>query len=98
MFIGFLPELFRIMIHGLPKLVLLVEFTGNTDEEIDGKLKQVAEVAKKFNARVHLATSADEAKEYWTVRRESFNLLRHSLQLSTPLLVTRATVTFTLSH
>ena len=80
MLIGFFPELWHIMAHGMPKLVMLVEFTGDNEEELAAKVRHVAAVLKPFNVRVHIAKSIDEINEYWTIRRESFNLLRHKVQ------------------
>jgi FAD/FMN-containing dehydrogenase len=80
MLIGFLPELLQILKGGLPKLVMLVEFTGASEAEINPQLEKVKEVARKFSITAHLTKTADEANEYWAVRRESFNLLRHRVK------------------
>ena len=80
MLIGFLPELWQVMIHGMPKLVVLVEFTGDTEAEVDAKLAEVAKHAGTFNVKTHITKSSSEANEYWTIRRESFNLLRHKVK------------------
>ncbi|MBX4211666.1 MAG: FAD-binding oxidoreductase, partial [Candidatus Yanofskybacteria bacterium] len=36
----FLPEAWMAFMHGLPRLVLMAEFTGDTEEEVDKKLEQ----------------------------------------------------------
>ncbi|PIR87040.1 MAG: FAD-binding oxidoreductase [Candidatus Harrisonbacteria bacterium CG10_big_fil_rev_8_21_14_0_10_49_15] len=71
-----LPEILHIIFGGMPKLVVMAEFTGENEAEVDAKLAQVVEHMKKFKVRVHITTSQEEANEYWTIRRESFGLLR----------------------
>jgi FAD/FMN-containing dehydrogenase len=71
-----LPEVWAILSGGMPKLVVMAEFCGDNEEEIDVKLAQVREHMKKFNIHTHITKSRDEANQYWVVRRESFSLLR----------------------
>jgi len=73
----FLPELWMSFTGGMPKLVLLAEFTGNTEGAVLANAQGAArEVHESFGAQTHLAKSEQEAKKYWTIRRESYNLLR----------------------
>jgi len=81
----FLPELWMIITGSVPKLILIAEFTGNTHEEVYQKLLIAQkEVQSKYRLKTHVTKSPIEAEKYWTVRRESFNLLRqHTHGLST---------------
>jgi FAD/FMN-containing dehydrogenase len=81
----FLPEVWLTLTGGVPKLILIAEFTGETEEEVYGKLLLAQkEVQAKFKLKTHVTKSPEEAEKYWTVRRESFNLLRqHTHGLST---------------
>lgn len=81
----FLPELWMTITGGVPKLILIAEFTGDTGEEITKKIFEAqTKVKDKFNLRTHITNSPAEAEKYWVVRRESFNLLRqHTHGLST---------------
>ena len=78
----FLPEFLMFFKGGLklPKLVILAEFTGDSEEEIYKK----AEAAKKdligFKAQMRITKSDKEELKYMTVRRQSFNLLRHHVK------------------
>ena len=83
--IQFLPEVWMTLTGGVPKLILIAEFTGETDVEIYQKLIIAEkEIQAKFKLKTHIAKSAWEAEKYWTVRRESFSLLRqHSHGLAT---------------
>jgi len=81
----FIPEMWMTLTGGVPKLILIAEFTGDSQEEIYQTLLLVQkEVQARFRLKTHIAKSAAEAQKYWVVRRESFNLLRqHTHGLST---------------
>lgn len=73
----FLPELWMVIRGGLPEIVLLAEFTGDDEATVTTKAKSAAEnIHHHFNLPTHIAKSYDEAQKYWTIRRESYNLLR----------------------
>ncbi len=57
-------------------MILLVEFTGQTEEDVRKKLQQVFDSTKHFKYDMHIARSHAEADKYWRIRHESFNLLR----------------------
>ncbi len=78
--IQFLPEFEMLLSGGMPKLVLMAEFTGNDEAEIDARIAKVTEALKKFRVPVHVTKNEEETKKYWTIRRESFNLLRHHIK------------------
>jgi len=73
----FLSDLWVIMTGGIPKLVILAEFTGDDEESVKRKAKTVKhEVDSGFKVKSRVATSKADVQKYWTIRRESFNLLR----------------------
>lgn len=76
----FLPEAWMMLTGGFPKLVMLLEFTGDTEDEALGKAKAAAVALKKFPLNMRLVKSDEEARKYWVMRRESFNLLRYHLK------------------
>lgn len=73
----FLPEVWMSLTGGMPKLVLLAEFTGDSLEEVEQKCLNCQEDLKDLKLKTRITKSEQEAKKYWTMRRESFNLLRH---------------------
>jgi FAD/FMN-containing dehydrogenase len=81
----FLPELWMTLTGGIPKLILIAEFTGDTEQEVLQKLLLAQkDINTRFKLKTHITKSVWEAQKYWTVRRESFNLLRqHTHGLST---------------
>ncbi len=72
----FLPEMKMVLTGGLPKLVMLAEFTADTDQEIADKLQSLQPKLKALEVQFRIVPDPEEAKKYWTIRRESFNLLR----------------------
>lgn len=77
----FIPEMWMTLTGGLPKLILMAEFTGDTEEEVVARMKQAqVDVEKTYNLKTHVTKSAEEEQKYWTVRRESFNLLRQHVK------------------
>ncbi|HTM68603.1 MAG TPA: FAD-binding oxidoreductase [Candidatus Binatia bacterium] len=76
LFRRFLPEIGMILTRGFPKLVMLAEFTGMTEEEVDAKIAAAMKDLARFRLPVRVTRTEEEAKKYWVIRRESFNLLR----------------------
>jgi FAD/FMN-containing dehydrogenase len=72
----FVPETFMLLTGGVPKMILMIEFTGINEEEVKKKLIEVRDHIKHFGFHMHLAHSAAEADKYRQIRHESFNLLR----------------------
>jgi FAD/FMN-containing dehydrogenase len=76
----FLPEFWMVLRGGVPKIILMAEFTGSTKEEVDVQVTKAYEDMKSFNLPIKRTHSEGEAKKYWTFRRESFSLLRSRMQ------------------
>ncbi len=77
-----LPEMFMLATGGLPKLVLLVEFRADTQEEALQKAEALSKDLTRLNVHDKMRIAKDEraAKKYWAIRRESFNLLRKKVR------------------
>lgn len=80
LFFKFMPEALMVVEGGLPKLVLLAEFTGDDEVAVDANMTSAQEAIKKFNVQAHVTKDAKEVEKYWKIRRESFNLLRHHVR------------------
>lgn len=76
----FLPEFWMILTGGVPKLILIAEFTGNSLEEAKGKAHDAEEKLSPLKLKTRVTKSDTESKKYWTMRRESFNLLRQHVR------------------
>lgn len=76
----FLPEILMILTGGMPKLILVAEFTGESREEIREKVAGAKEAVKEFRVKARITRSDGEVDKYHFIRRESFNLLRHKIK------------------
>jgi len=67
-----------MLFRGVPKMVLLIEFNGETPEEVKTKIQQMHHDLKPFGNKALFEEDETEAKakKFWIMRRESFNLLR----------------------
>jgi FAD/FMN-containing dehydrogenase len=69
------------ILRGVPKLVLLIEFTGDSTDEVRKKIHVAKQNLEKFNF-TYMEEDDTEAKsrKFWLMRRESFNLLRSKVK------------------
>jgi FAD/FMN-containing dehydrogenase len=78
---SFGPEALMTLRHGFPKLIILVEFAGSNQAEVDLEAKKTLESLRMYKKiGLHLTRSEFEAKKYWTIRHEAFNLIRYHLK------------------
>lgn len=72
----FVPDLLTVISGGVPKLILMVEVTGDNEREVITRAEAIKSAVKPFGFPTHVAKSKAEVEKYWKIRRESFNLLR----------------------
>lgn len=72
----FIPDIWKVLIGGVPKLILMAEVTGDDEQEVLKRAYAIKTAVKPFKYQTHVAHSAAEVEKYWKIRRESFNLLR----------------------
>ncbi len=77
---AFLPEFIHVVRFGMPKLIILAEFEGNSQEEVDRDLNEALKGLEGGRAHVRVARTKRESAKYWAIRRESFNLLRQRVR------------------
>ncbi len=73
------------LLHGIPKLSLMVEFNGQTEDEVRQKIKSLHRELKQHRARYEINGFEEDATEgksekFWLMRRQSFNLLRSKVK------------------
>ena len=78
--IQFIPEFLMVLTGGVPKLILMAEFTGDSEEEVDAQMTKAYDRVIELGYTARAIHSVQEAKKYWTFRRESFNLLRSKMR------------------
>jgi len=70
-----------VLFRGIPKLILLIEFTGQTQEEVSDKITRMHGMLKHFDLEaMEDDNTADKAWKFRIMRRESFNLLRKKVK------------------
>jgi FAD/FMN-containing dehydrogenase len=73
------------LLRGIPKLILMVEYNGNTEEEVRDKVHALHKSLGGFRARYEINGFEEDATEgksekFWVMRRQSFNLLRSKVK------------------
>lgn len=74
----FTKELLNLAVAA--KLVLLVEFEGDNDQECKVKMDRLVDSLKPLNLSTKVIEDPVEREVWWAVRHESFNLLRSRVQ------------------
>lgn len=70
-----------MLLKGVPRLILLIEFTGASADEVKHKIHTARKDLEKFHF-TYMEEDETEAKsrKFWLMRRESFNLLRSKVK------------------
>jgi FAD/FMN-containing dehydrogenase len=73
------------LVHGIPKLVLMVEFNGHSEDEVRKKVRALHKDLTKHKARYEIngfeETPNEHASEkFWIMRRYSFQILRSKVK------------------
>jgi FAD/FMN-containing dehydrogenase len=71
-----------MLLRGIPKMVLLIEFNSPSPEETAQKVKAMHVALKPFGHESLFEEDATEAKakKFWIMRRESFQILRKKVK------------------
>jgi FAD/FMN-containing dehydrogenase len=73
------------LLRGIPKLILMVEFNGETEDEVRTKVHALHQELKKHRARYEINgfeedPSEGKSEKFWIMRRYSFQLLRSKVK------------------
>ena len=73
------------LIHGIPKLILMVEFDGDTEHEVREKVHALHKKLGAHRARYEINgfeedPTAAASEKFWIMRRRSFQLLRSKVK------------------
>ncbi|HEX6415968.1 MAG TPA: FAD-binding oxidoreductase [Candidatus Saccharimonadales bacterium] len=71
-----------MIVKGVPQLILLIEFSGETPAEVKEKIHAAKQDLRRFKSFTYMEEDETEAKsrKFWLMRRESFNLLRSKVK------------------
>ncbi len=82
--ITLIPDALQL-VRGIPKLVLMVEFNGETEDEVRQKVRALHQELKSHRARYEINGFEEDPTEgksekFWIMRRYSFQLLRSKVK------------------
>jgi len=82
--ISLIPDGFMLL-KGIPKLILMIEFNGDTKEEVMTKIHNLHEQLDVKHAYYEITAEEEDrteasAEKFWLMRRQSFNLLRNKVK------------------
>jgi len=83
MVFSFWKEAFLVLTFGMPKLIMIAEMTGDDEKEVLDRAENCdQEIKNSFtkNVKTQVVKYDYEEEKYWTMRRESFNLLREKVK------------------
>jgi FAD/FMN-containing dehydrogenase len=72
----FIPEALALLRGGMPKLVLMAEFTDDDDAVALKRAEEARASLRSFHEQTRVTKTAQSENKYWVIRRESFNMLR----------------------
>lgn len=76
---SFVPEILMMLRGGVPKLVLMAEFSEDTYEAAYATAQRASVSLAHLGLATQVLKNEKAAQKYWKVRRESFNLLRKNV-------------------
>lgn len=73
------------LLRGVPKLILMVEFNGNTEAEVRKKVRDLHDRLKKHRVRYEIngfeeTPTEGKSEKFWVMRRYSFQILRSKVK------------------
>jgi len=73
------------LLRGIPKLVLMVEFNADTEEEVRAKVRALHQDLARYRARYEIngfeeAPTEGKSEKFWIMRRNSFQILRSKVK------------------
>lgn len=79
-----IPDAFQLM-RGIPKMILMVEFNGDTEDEVRQQIKKLHRELGPLHARYEINGMEEDPNEqtsekFWLMRRYSFQLLRSKVK------------------
>lgn len=70
-----------VLVRGVPQLVLMIEFTGHSVEEVELKIDAMKKDLQRFPfTYLEKDETEEKSQKFWIMRRESFNLLRSKVK------------------
>jgi FAD/FMN-containing dehydrogenase len=73
------------LLRGVPKLILMVEFNGNSEDEVRHKVRALHRDLARYRARYEIngfeeTPTEGKSEKFWVMRRYSFQILRSKVK------------------
>jgi FAD/FMN-containing dehydrogenase len=72
----FLPEAWMVIRGGMPKLIVISEFTGDDEQDVITRARRALDAVRAHGIKARLTSGEEESHKYWAIRRSSFNVIR----------------------
>ena len=74
-----------LLLRGVPKMVLMIEFDGQTEDEVREKVRSLHKALHKHKARYEIngfeeAPTEGKSEKFWVMRRYAFQILRKKVK------------------
>ena len=69
-----------MLLRGIPKLILMIEFNGESQEEVEQKINALRQELLPYKMAMERNETAAQSQKFWIMRRQSFNLLRSKVK------------------
>ena len=79
-----IPDALQLL-RGVPKMTMMIQFEGDSEEAVRGKIAALHTELRKYRARYEIngfeeTPTAGKSEKFWIMRRHSFNLLRSKVK------------------
>lgn len=64
----------------LPNILLMIEFEGNSNEEVYRKIEKLHDDLKRFKIRMDIEGDEESSAPFWQIRRSALGLLRNQVK------------------
>lgn len=69
-----------MLLRGIPKMILMIEFNGNSVEEVSQKINAMRDELKPYKMAMERDETEAKSQKFWIMRRQAFNLLRQKVK------------------
>lgn len=76
----FMPDALMILRGGIPKLILLAEFEGDSEEAEENDILAMEKIVTKYGMLGRYAQPGMDTNKYWKMRRDTFKLFREKIK------------------
>jgi FAD/FMN-containing dehydrogenase len=69
-----------LLLRGVPRLILMVEFNGESEDEVERKIDKLRIDLRPYKMAMERDENESKSKKFWIMRRQSFKLLREKVK------------------